>query len=115
MTPRRSRWPCFVDGFPSYVRGWVCMAKDKSMQRGYRDVGYLLAPRVKEFRPAHISVRSWFGQVAKLAEHIHRNDKAAVGGWVKRHYPALMQLVPQRRQKELVLGLVEMAREDWLT
>jgi len=91
------------------------MAKDKSMQRGYRDVGYLLAPRVKEFRPAHISVRSWLRQVRELAEHIHANDRAAVGGWVKKHYPALMQLVPQRRRKELVLGLVERAREDWLT
>lgn len=86
------------------------MAKEKTMQRGYRDVGYLLAPRVKQFRPAHISVRSWFKQVAVLGEHIEANDKTAVKNWIREHYPALIQLVPERRRSELVLGLLERAR-----
>lgn len=113
MKPRRSRWPCFSDGFPSYVRGWVCMAKDNSMQRGYRDVGYLLAPRIREFRPAHIGVRSWFQKVAALGQHIESNDKAAVGAWMQQHYPVLMQIVPVRRQRAVIVGLMERAREEW--
>ena len=112
MKRRRSRWPGYVDGFPSYVRGWVCMAREKTMQRGYRDVGYLLAPKVKVFRPAHIGVRSWLKQVAVLGEHIEANDKAAVKSWVRGHYPTLFQLVPERRHGEFVSGLVERARED---
>ena len=112
MKRSRTRWPAYVDGFPSYVRGWVCMAKEKTMQRGYRDVGYLLAPKVKVFRPAHIAVRSWFKQVAVLGEHIEANDKSAVKSWVCEHYPALVQLMPERRRGEFVSGLVERVQED---
>ncbi len=82
------------------------------MQRGYRDVGYLLAPKVKAFRPAHIGVRSWFKQVAILGKHIEANDKAAVKSWVREHYPALIQLMPERRHGEFVSGLVERVQED---
>ena len=113
MKPRRSRWPCFSDGFPNYVRGWVCMAKDNSMQRGYRDVGYLLAPRIREFRPAHIGVRCWFKQVTTLGQHIASNDKTAVGAWMRQHYPVLMQIVPARKQRAVIVGLMERAREEW--
>jgi hypothetical protein len=112
MKRSRTRWPAYVDGFPSYVRGWVSMAREKTMQRGYRDVGYLLAPKVKAFRPAHIGVRSWFKQVVVLAEHIEANDKVAVKSWVCEHYPALIQLIPERRHSEFVSGLVERSRED---
>ncbi len=84
----------------------------ETMQRGYRDVGYLLAPEVKVFGPALIGVRSWFKQVAVLVERIEANDKVAVKNWVREHYPALMQLVPERRHGEVVSGLVERARED---
>lgn len=113
MKPRRSQRLCFRDGFPGYVHGWVCMAKENSMQRGYRDVGYLLAPRIREFRPAHIGVRSWFQKIAALGQHIDSNDKAAVGAWVRQHYPVLMQIVPARRQRAIVVGLMERAREEW--
>ena len=82
------------------------------MQRGYRDVGYLLAPNVKAFRPAHIGVRSWFKQVAVLGEHIEANDKVAVKSWVREHYPALIQLLPERRRGEFISGLVERVLED---
>ena len=112
MKRSRTRWPAYIDGIPSYVRGWVCMAKEKTMQRGYRDVGYLLAPKVKVFRPAHIAVRSWFKQVAVLGEHIEANDKSAVKNWVCEHYPALVHLMPARRHREFVSGLVERAQED---
>jgi hypothetical protein len=97
MKRSRTRWPAYIDGFPSYVRGWVCMANKKTMQRGYRDVGYLLALKIKDFRPAHIGVRSWFKQVAVLGEHIEANDKVAVKSWVYEHYLALVHVMPERR------------------
>ena len=82
------------------------------MQRGYRDVGYLLAPKLKEFRPAHLGVRAWFKQVAVLGEHIEAGDQISVRGWVREHYPALIQLVPEGRHRDLVAGLVERARDE---
>jgi hypothetical protein len=102
-----------VDGFPSYVRGWCCMAKSGSMQRGYRDVGYLLAIRVAEFRPVQFNARLWRRLVMELSGHVRRNEKAAVGAWFKEHYPALMHLIPDRRHREFVAGFIERTREEF--
>jgi hypothetical protein len=101
-----------VDGFPDYVRGWVCKARDRSMQRGYRDVGYLLYWKLRLFRPAHIEVRSWFRHVDNLRNHVVANDRRAIQGWFAENYPALMHLIPERRHREFVAGLVERAKEE---
>jgi hypothetical protein len=101
-----------VDGFPSYVRGWVCKARDKSMQRGYRDVGYLLCGKLRLFRPAHVGVTPWSRHVGNLREHVAANNRTAIQGWFQENYPALMHLIPERRHRELVAGVVERAKED---
>jgi hypothetical protein len=81
------------------------------MQRGYRDVGYLLCGKLRLFRPAHIEVRSWFRRVDALAHFIVANDRRAIQGWFAENYPALMHLIPERRHREFVAGLVERANE----
>ena len=101
-----------ADGFPGYVRGWVCKAQDKSMQRGYRDVGYLLYWKLRLFRPAHIEVRSWFRHIENLGKQVVANNRSAIHGWFQENYPALMILIPERRHREFVAGLVERAKEE---
>ena len=101
-----------ADGFPGYVRGWVCKARNKSMQRGYRDVGYLLYWKLRLFRPAHIEVRSWFRHVENLGKQVVANNRSAIHGWFQENYPALMHLIPERRHREFVAGVVERAKED---
>jgi len=101
-----------AEGFPGYVRGWCCMAKSGTMQRGYRDVGYLLALQVGAFRPAHIGVRSWRKHVAFLSEHISRGERRAIRVWFKTYYPSLMQLIPERRQSEFIAGVIERTTEE---
>jgi len=82
------------------------------MQRGYRDVGYLLAERIAEFRPAQFNARLWRRLVTCLSGHVRRNEKAAVGAWFKAHYPALMHLIPDRRHREFVAGFIERSEEE---
>ena len=101
-----------AEGFPGYVRGWCCMAKSGTMQRGFRDVGYLIALRVGAFRPAHMGVRSWQKHVAFLGEHIRRGERRAIPIWFKTHYPSLMQLIPERRHSEFVAGVIERTTEE---
>jgi hypothetical protein len=101
-----------VDGFPGYVRGWVCKARDRSMQRGYKDVGYLLCGKIRLFRPAHIGVTQWFRHVGNLQKHVMGNNRPAVQDWFRENYPALMLLIPERRHREFVAGLMERAREE---
>lgn len=88
------------------------MAKGKTMQRGYRDVGYLFAPHIRAFRPAQYDARSWRKHVTLLDEHVSNNEKGEIRLWFKTHYPALMHLIPERRHCEFVIGYVERVRED---
>ena len=88
------------------------MAKAKTMQRGYRDVGYLIAVRVRAFRPARFNARSWRKQVACLGEHVIQGEAKAIRTWFETHYPALMHLIPERRQREFVAGFIERARQE---
>ena len=88
------------------------MAKSGTMQRGYRDVGYLFAVHVPVFRPASFPVRSWRRRLRGLDEHIRREENAAIKCWFKAHYPALMHLIPVRRHREFVAGFVERTQEE---
>jgi hypothetical protein len=109
----RSRVKCAAaDGFPGYVRGWCCMAESGTMQRGYRDVGYLIAVRLHEFRPAQISIRLWQQQVMFLEEHVERNERGAIRAWFKTYYPALIHMIPVRRLGEFAAGLIERLHEE---
>jgi hypothetical protein len=82
------------------------------MQRGYRDVGYLLFAKLRLFRPAHVSLRLWHWLLGDLTEHFAANDRNAIQDWFWENYPALMLLIPERRHREFVAGLVERAREE---
>lgn len=82
------------------------------MQRGYRDVGYLLAVRLREFRPALFSIRLWRQQVVFLEEHVERNERGAIRAWFKTYYPALMHMIPARRHGEFVAGFIERLHEE---
>jgi hypothetical protein len=88
------------------------MAKSGSMQRGYRDVGYLLAVRVGEFRPSQFNARLWRRLVMCLFEYVRRNQKTAIREWFRSHYPALMHLIPDRRHREFIAGFIERAEEQ---
>ena len=88
------------------------MARDKSMQRGYRDVGYLLYWKLRLFRPAHIEVRSWFRHIENLGKQVVANNRSAIQGWFQENYPALMHLIPERRHREFVAGLMERAKKE---
>ena len=88
------------------------MAKAKTMQRGYRDVGYLLAARLPEFRPAQYTVTKWRQLIARLDKCLETQNTAAVQAWFKKHYSALMHIIPERRHREFVSGVIERAEED---
>ena len=88
------------------------MARDRSMQRGYINVGYLLYWKLRLFRPTRIEVRSWFRHIENLGKQVVANNRVAIQGWFQENYPALMILIPERRHREFVAGLVERAKEE---
>lgn len=100
------------EGTPRYVCGWCGMAKDNRMQRGYRDVGYLLAPRIKNFRPRQWSERKWLARLDVLMSYTARSQHEKVMQWCSAHYPALVALIPKRQQRRFSAGLIEQLRPN---
>jgi hypothetical protein len=97
---------------PAYVKSWCCKAREGTMQQGFSDVGYLLAPHVRSFRPAIISHRVWRQLVRVLAEQVESRNHPGVRRWFQTHYPLLMTLIPRRRHREFAQGVIERATES---
>lgn len=55
MTGLRDLSSCNPDGISGYVFGWCCKANARTMQCGYRDGGYLMAPHVHDLRPTAVT------------------------------------------------------------
>ena len=99
-----------LGGCPAYVRGWCCKARDRTLQRGYRDVGYLLAPRLRSFRPDRFGPRTWARQLGRLRGFLHAADEAAALAWFAEVYPQLMALIPVGEQPQFMAGVWERQR-----
>lgn len=99
-----------LDGCPGYVRGWCCKARERTLHRGYRDVGYLLAARLRRFRPARFTSAAWANRLVELGRCFDRRDDAAARGWFDATYPRLMALIPPAQHGEFVAGVRERGR-----
>jgi|APCry1669189000_1035189.scaffolds.fasta_scaffold76143_2 hypothetical protein len=95
------------DGCPGFVRGWCCKARERTLQRGYRDVGYLLAAKLRRFRPPGFCTAAWTRQVHRLHRLLRAGDDPAAVSWFKETYPVLMTLVPTVQQRQFLAGARE--------
>lgn len=99
-----------LGGCPAYVKGWCCKAHERTLQRGYRDVGYLLAPRLRSFRPDRFGPRTWSRQLGRLRRLLQAADEAAALVWFTETYPQLMAVIPVGDQPQFVAGIRERQR-----
>ena len=106
--PSHSR--TLLDGCPGYVRGWCCKARDHTLQRGYRDVGYLLAAKLGAFRPERFRPRVWARHVRRLRSLLQASDDAAAAAWFAEMYPRLMAVIPVGERPHFVAGVRERRR-----
>ena len=88
-----------------YVRGWCCKARDRTLTRGYRDVGYLLAPKLRRFRPPGLSPRAWRRDLSRLRRLLGHPDDEAVLRWFSETYPELMAMIPAGERRRFVAGV----------
>jgi hypothetical protein len=104
--------PCArgLDGYPPYVRGWFRKARAGTMQRGYRDVGYLLASRLGGFQPAWLNAAEWRYHLDTLWRSLAARDERAAMQWFSATYPGLVAMLPARQRREFVAGLGEPGR-----
>lgn len=96
-----------LGGCPAYVKGWCCKAGDRTLQRGYRDVGYLLAARLRAFRPERVTPRRWAWMLGRLRRLLKAADDTAAVEWFADAYPHLMALIPVGDHRDFVAGVRE--------
>lgn len=77
------------------------------MQRGYRDVGYLLAPHVHEFRPPKATGVAWHNLVSRLQECCLSENAQEVLRWCGEAYPGLLTIIPRSQHGDFVAGMIE--------
>ncbi|MFM8892708.1 MAG: hypothetical protein ACKOTB_14005 [Planctomycetia bacterium] len=92
-------------GFPAYVRGWCCKARDRTLARGYRDVGYLLAAKLRRFRPPGLSPRRWRRNLGRLRRLLEQDDERAALCWFTETYPELVAMIPVGERWRFVAGV----------
>lgn len=95
------------DGYPPYVRGLFCMAREGTMQRGYRDVGYLLSRWLRHFRPATVGARAWQYHIDTLRQTLALTDQRMAEHWLAVTYPGLAALIPAQPRDEFIAGMRE--------
>jgi len=105
--PRAPRRGAAFDGCPGFVRGWCCKARERTLQRGYRDVGYLLAAKLRGFRPPRFCRAAWMQQVRRLHRMLRAGDDPAAAHWFSETYPVLMTLIPAVQQRQFLAGARE--------
>ncbi len=96
-----------LGGCPRYVKGWCCKARDRTLQRGYRDVGYLLAPKLRSFRPERFAPRTWAQRLGRLRRLLKTADETAAVEWFAETYPQLMAVIPVGDHPQFVAGVRE--------
>jgi hypothetical protein len=109
---RLDRRPPTCDRYPPFVRGWLCLARSGRMQRGYRDVGYLLARRLRRLRPRWLGRRAWRYHLETLRECLARRDADLAMQWFSATYPGLVGLIPTEARPDFVAGVEELGRQE---
>jgi hypothetical protein len=100
------------DGYPNYVRAWSRKAEVGTMQRGYRDVCYLLAPHVGNFRRHKTAAAAWQHAVSRFREFCLSGNAQEVLVWCRETYPGVLKAIPRTRHVEFVAGMIERAWRD---
>jgi hypothetical protein len=77
------------------------------MQRGYRDVGYLLSRRLRQFRPVSLGGRAWRYHLQTLWQILAISDTQAAVHWLAATYPGLAALIPVQARGEFIAGMRE--------
>ncbi len=101
-----------LDGCPNYVRAWCRKAEVGTIQRGYRDVGYLLAPHIRDCQPLKATGVAWQNAVSRLQEFCLSGNAQEVLAWCREAYPGLLKTIPRSQHGEFVAGIIEGVWED---
>jgi hypothetical protein len=92
-------------GVPSFFRA-CCREAGQGGTNTYRDAGWHLAIHLCDQSPYEIELDDWQGYIEKLKAACEEKDEIEVWEWFHLHYPKCMSLVPKRRKRQFVAGVL---------
>lgn len=107
-------------GVPTRFRGWCYTASEGGRSGGYRWVGLQFGNELLSLEPYDLEPDEWHTVVHwMVTECIDPGveddasgtaapvDYEALDVWLHRHFPRIMKLVPKRRRRQFIDGIVE--------
>ncbi len=107
-------------GVPSHYRGWCLTASRGGNSGGYRWVGRQFGSGLLGYEPHDLELDEWLTLVDRMDKQFFRHhevsssvsrlesaDREDLEGWLRRHFPLMMKLVPTVRFEGFLDGFVE--------
>ena len=100
-------------GVPTYFRA-RCSESRRGRPNGYIDAGYHLALHLGSELPYDLEESDWLKEITHLKNMIAADDKNNSWIWFHDHLPKFMELVPNPRKEQFLLGVWKAYEEERL-
>ena len=102
---------------PAFFRA-RCSEAAQGGSHGYREAAYELTRHLSELGPDDLPQEEWHAEIDRLEEMVRAADatldRHALIGWYETRLPRCMDLVPHRRRRQFVEGLLTYADDHAL-
>ena len=93
-------------GVPTFFRG-CCYEASQGGAKTYRNAAWHLAIHLNDQVPYDTELDDWQNHIEELRAACDEQDQEEIWHWFKRDYTKCMQLIPNRRKKPFVNGVLD--------
>src|SRR5947208_14961851 len=93
-------------GVPSFFRA-CCYEASNGGTNTYRNAAWHLAIHLYDQVTNDIELNDWENYVEELRAACDEEEEDKVWQWFNRHYPKCIELVPKRRKRQFVKGVLQ--------
>lgn len=98
-------------GVPTFFR-CCCLEASQGGKSTYGNAAWHLVSAVGTLQPDELETDEWGDRVDELLEFARQENEVGVLGWLDRHYPRCMELVPRRRRGSFAGGVFQAYEAD---
>ena len=104
-------------GVPTHFRGWCDTASQAGESGGYQSVGRRFGGNLLGYVPHDLRDDEWLTLVRQMEMKFLRDDTdwQGLAGWLRRHFPLAMRLIPTDRLDAFLAGFKESYDEGEMT
>jgi len=93
-------------GIPTYFRA-LCYTASKGGEQGYNWVGFSFSQDTESEVPSDADSEQWREMLGQIQKYIEYRDEENIWLWYKKTYPKALALIPAKRRKSFVRGILK--------